>query len=102
LFTSLFTTMPSVTVLSSAPIQTSVPADNNIYNAEDADNIYNAEVADSYSSARVGVIAQADDGLCDAINDMPPLLDSISELPRGVIATKRSHSDVSGSAKSWV
>ena len=85
--------MPSDTALSSAPIQTSVSADNNIYNVEDAD---------SNSSAGVGVIVLEDDGLRDAIDDMPPLPDSLSELPRRVIATKRSHSDVSGSAKSWV
>jgi hypothetical protein len=87
---------------SSAPIQTSVPADNNIFKSEDADNIYNFEDADSYALEGVGVIALADDGLHDAIDDMPPLLDSTSELPRRVIATKQSHSDVSGSAKSWV
>ncbi len=81
--------MPSDTVLSSAPIQTSVPADNNIYNAEDAD---------SYWLAWVGVIALADDGLRDAIDDMPPLPDSISEPPHRVIAIKWRCK----AAKSWV
>jgi hypothetical protein len=100
-FCSLFFLLQS-TMSSSAPIQTSVPADNNIYNVEDADNIYNVEEADSYALEGVGVIALADDGLHDAIDDMPPLPDSTSELPRRVIATKRSHSNVSGSAKSWV
>jgi hypothetical protein len=93
--------MSSDTALSSA-IRTSIPADSEFYNGEDGD---------SNSSAGVGVIVVADDlhdGIrpseMDLADDMPPLPDSSSELPSRVIATTRSHSDVSGSValKSWV
>jgi hypothetical protein len=80
--------MPSNTALSSAPILTSIPTDDELFlDAEGVD-------VDSNTSAGFGVAAGAD------ADGMPPL----PELPRQVIIAKRSHSDIrkSGPSKSWV
>jgi hypothetical protein len=88
-------TMSSDAALSSAPIITSIPADDQLFlDAAEGD-------VESVSSAGLGVavIDDADAAIhIDPFDDMDPL----PELPRQVIAAKRSHSSNSGASKSWV
>ncbi len=90
--------MSSNTALSSAPIITSIPADDQLFldAAEGVD-------VDSVSSAGLGIVVGAD---ADAAIPIHPFddMDPLPELPRQVITAKRRHSDVSnsGASKSWV